>query len=274
MLVSRVPGLALRPFVRVLWATTGDVPGERPPRERVLPTGGTHLVFLLGPHPLRLCGDPDDGDAGAVVGHAAVGGARATFYVKEVSPTASVGAQLSPGAIPLLTGAPAEELAGRHTNLEDLWGRAARQSRERIAEAGSPEGRLDALERILSARLPHPRRLHPAVALGLERFEATDRVGDVVRESGYSRRRFGELFRAEIGLAPKVYCRLRRFQQVLWRLAASRDVPWGELALSLGYADQAHFNREFREFAGVTPGAYRRTAPRLPDHLPLPSATA
>src|SRR5206468_3996838 len=129
---------------------------------------------------------------GTSVGHAVVGGARATFYLRDTPRRVrTVGAVLLPGAAALLFGAPADELAGRHTPLLDLWGRSAvEEARERLLEAADPERQLELFEALLAARLPALRGLHPAVAHALARFPSTGDVGAVVDETGYSHRRF------------------------------------------------------------------------------------
>lgn len=271
MLLTRPPRAVLRPFVKTLWASdqTAEPFSRVAERERVIPTGMMHLVFRLSDHPLHLYDGPDDVE-GKSVGLSIVGGARATSYVKDVSrPVHSVGAQLYPGAAQLLFGSPADLLAGRHTSLRDLWGESADIVRERLRNAGSLGRELELLESILVARLPAVRGLHPVVEYALARFSETHQVTDVVSETGYSHRRFIELFRGAVGLSPKVFCRIMRFQRTLERLAVLPGSSWGGLALDAGYSDQAHFNREFRELAGVSPGQYRHAAPRFPNHVPV-----
>jgi AraC-like DNA-binding protein len=90
-----------------------------------------------------------------------------------------------------------------------------------------------------------------------------------VKENGYSHRRFIELFRRAVGLTPKLYSRVSRFQAAIERIGADPAVSWIELALAAGYSDQAHFNREFREFAGITPGEYRSASPTHGLHVPI-----
>lgn len=271
MLLKREPRPSLRPFVRTLWATNQhDVIRPSPAnQERVLPTGDMHIVFRLSPHPLRLFGDIDDA-SGHTIGHAIVGGARATYYVRDTSePAWSVGAQLRAGVAELLFGASAAELAGRHTPLDALWGRSADRVREQLLDAHRPTCQLDILESVLGARLPQVRGLHPAVAQALHRFDAAPDVYAAVKASGYSHRQFAVLFRQGVGLTPKLFCRVLRFQRVLHRIATYPAASWADLALFAGYADQSHFNREFREFAGITPGEYRQTSPRLTHHVPF-----
>ena len=79
-----------------------------------------------------------------------------------------------------------------------------------------------------------------------------------------------ELFREAVGLTPKLYCRVLRFHDALERAAADKLAPWAEIALGAGYSDQAHFNRDFREFAGVTPSWYRQLASAHYHHIALP----
>ncbi|WP_395016554.1 helix-turn-helix domain-containing protein [Dongia sp.] len=65
-------------------------------------------------------------------------------------------------------------------------------------------------------------------------------------------------FSASVGLSPKRYARLARFGRVLLRLEKQPDTGLAEIAQAAGYADQAHFNRDFRDFAGISPGEYRK----------------
>lgn len=267
MLVQRPPGSALRPFVKTLWVSSEPAPGAL--REHVLPTGESHIVFRLSDPPLRIFADAAD-RTGRAIGHAVVGGTRSTFYVRDVSePAWTVCAQLRTGVAPLLLGVPADELAERHTSLEDLWGRAARTMRERLALAGPADRQLDLFESLLAARLPRIRALHPAVAEALARFDPSDDVRAMVSRSGYSHRRFAVLFRRAVGLVPKRFARVRRFQVALERVAAQPAASWTDLALAAGYSDQSHFNRDFREFSGVSPGRYRALAPASAHHVPL-----
>jgi AraC-like DNA-binding protein len=270
MIVKREPRPALSPFVESLWAMDerNEPQTVSTRREHVLPTGLMHVVFRLSEDPLRLFADPGD-TSGETVGDALIGGARASFYIREVlQPSCSVGAQLRPGAAQALFGSPADELAGRHTRLVDVWGRSVASIRAQLAESSSLERRLDLFEAILADRLPSVRGLHPAVAQALQRFSTTSNVHDVVRNSGFSHRTFISLFLRDVGLTPKRYCRVLRFRRALQRVSAGRPL-WVDLAVAAGFSDQAHFNREFREFAGVTPGEYSRASPRFAHHVPI-----
>ena len=123
-----------------------------------------HLVIRLTDDPLRVYDSSDD-PIGQLVGDSIIGGARSRFYVREMAaPSCSVGAALRAGVAELLFGVGADELAGRHTALTELWGASARSLRERLPETPTAEGRLAVLESALVSRLPHVRLMHPTAA--------------------------------------------------------------------------------------------------------------
>ncbi len=227
-----------------------------------------HLVFRVAGPPLWIfTGDDPHGQR---FEPAIIGGARSAPYVKDVTePAESVGAELTPGAAEVLLGVPAGELSERHTALSAVLGPAAIIATQRLVEARSAAARLDLLEAFLHARLPRQPSLHPTVAAALTWFAQSADVGEAVRRSGFSHRHFVALFRASVGLTPKLYCRVRRFQRVIDGAGAGR-VDWADLALAAGYADQPHLHRDFRAFVGLSPERYRALAAPGSRHVPLP----
>lgn len=266
--IARAPCAPLLPYVETLWAIeqpAGTAPAAR--REHVLPTGRMHLVMRLRDDPLRIFAGPHD-RIGALVGAGLIGGARDTYYSRDVSgPQCSVGAQLRPGAAAALFGVPADELASRHTRLDDVWGGAAGSLVDRLA--GLPlAARIDALEAALLARVSPVRAMHPAVAQALAQLAASADVGRAVAGTGYSHRTVLSLFRRSVGLAPKEFARVLRFRRALRGLRAGRAMA--DVAIAAGYSDQPHFSREFFRLTGATPRDYRRAAPPAAYHLSVP----
>lgn len=265
--MSRAPCPPLRPFVGLLWASDGGGPARGAgARELVLPTGLAQLVIRLSNEPIVLF----DGGAPRVLGHAVLGGARSRFYEKDVSaPSAAIGATLLPGAIGVLFDERADELAGRHTPLGELWSGEAGRLRERLSEQRSAEGGLRVLEAFLLGRLSRARALPAVVAgalAGLSRGEA--RVGALVEASGRSHRAFIAAFRAHVGLAPKAYANVLRFQRALRSLSGFPAASLAQVAIVAGYADQAHLTRAFLDTAGVTPARHRALGLAEPNHVP------
>src|SRR5262245_1775016 len=241
MLAQRQPGAALRPFVETIWASN-DEGRVRRPRELMMPAGTMHIVFRLSDAPIRIFAGVAD-PTGRNLGFAVVGGARSSAYVRDAAPTGTVvGAELKPGAAEALLGAPPEELAETHTPLIDVWGSAARTARERLGEAGSLDEGVRVLEELLMARLPAAPRVHPAVAMAVERLATGAPVRAIVTESGYSHRGFVALFRRAVGTGPKTFARLLRFQRALAAVAAHPSCSLGDVALASVYRARPHLN--------------------------------
>ncbi len=270
MLVVR-PSPLLRPFVTQLWATDDLPAGTRPQpqAEHALPTGAMHLVFRMSDLPLQIREAPHD--TGMWLRGALIGGARSRYFIRELfAPACSVAAVLRPGAAGLLFGGGAGELAGRHTALTDVWGGAAEALREQLWEVRGARQRIALLEAALAERLPRVRALHPGIAAVLARLDRVDTVADAVAVSGLSHRHFIARFRDVVGLAPKSYLRVQRFQRALQSL--HRGETFAAVAVDAGYSDQAHFSRDFVEFSGVTPATYRSRRPAQANHLPVARA--
>lgn len=259
---------ALRNLVETLWVSSADKSARRlssPPREWVLPTGRMHLVLRFSEAPLRLYRDLDD-ETGWLAGDSIVGGARDSAYLRDISlPSSSVGVKLRPGAAPLLFGVPADALAGRHTQLEDLFGGSAGLLREELEEPKSPEGKLARFEAFLASRVRADERLTLFLEDALTRLDGHATIRAAIEDSGYSHRHFITLFRRAVGLSPKCYLRILRFQRALERMRGK--APLAQVALASGFSDQAHFTREFREISGMSPSAYRALAPKSPNHV-------
>ena len=156
--------------------------------------------------------------------------------------------------------------------LDDLWGGGAGELRERLLEAGSAEAMFRVAESVMLARAVRPLDLHPAVSFALKSFCRGGQGGTVAEVEdrvGLSRRRFIEIFRERVGLTPKAFHRVRRFQQVLQSIHSAREVDWAQVALESGYYDQAHFIHDFRAFSGLTPGQYSHDKTEHLNHVPI-----
>ena len=170
---------------------------------------------------------------------------------------ASIDLKLTPlGAYELL-GVPMDELAGRVIDLGDLLGPAVEPVLDALAATDDWDARLGLAESLLATRAAEPARPAPEVAWAWGRLVASSgrtRIGELAREVGWSHRHLISSFRRQIGLAPKTAARVIRFRALLTALATGRGLA--DLAYDHGYSDQAHLNRDFREFAGTTPTAW------------------
>jgi AraC-like DNA-binding protein len=170
-----------------------------------------------------------------------------------------VGACIAPGGLPALMAPSASEFAEADTPLDALWGaRAVDRLRTCLLEARTADARLDVLEEALRARW-REKALHPAVACALHAFArrpAVTTVGDAVAAAGVSARHLIDRFTSQVGLTPKRFCRVRRFQRAIALADRGSIEDWAAIAADCGFSDQPHLIREFRAFAGLPPSAY------------------
>lgn len=256
-------------FVQVLWVFQG-APGPHK-LERLLPDGSVELVVNLrdpripvyNPHNIRRC---------ETLPPAIVCGPHSQFFVIDTASQMDVvGVHFKPGgAYPFLK-LPSTEIHNLHVGLDALWGRDASELRDRLLEARTPQAKVRILEESLISKAAAPER-HPAVAFALGQFHQaieTRKISDVTQQIGLSARRFIDVFQKEVGLTPKLFCRVRRFQKVLRVIASGRPIDWAQIALTCGYFDQAHFIHDFRAFSGINPSAYLADHTEHFNHVPI-----
>jgi AraC-like DNA-binding protein len=171
------------------------------------------------------------------------------------------GAKFWPGAFRGLLAASAATLTDRVVPFSDVVG-AARAGRYGRAIQAAPDdhARVDVASRFFLELLPTP----PADGALLQRLvqaAATDRsittVEDLRARSGMHLRELQRWFRDAVGVSPKWVIQRYRLHEALAALEQRRSTV-AQLAAELGYADQAHFARDFKRLVGVAPSAYAR----------------
>ena len=262
------PRAPLNAFVECFWYFPAYAVEHQ--RERALPTGTVELVVNLGEDRMRIFRNDQDA-VGQLFDDSVVCGPHARYFVLDTSKSEpALGIHFRPGGASPFFALPVDELTDRHVALEDLWGPWAREVRERLMQAPSPECMFLLLEQLLLSRFRQPHVEHPAVTYAVRKLTAfpdVARIRQVQNETGYGAKRFIELFSGSVGLTPKVYSRIQRFQAVIGRIARGDRVEWADVAVDCGYYDQSHLNREFRVFSGVTPALYRPVEKNRPSHI-------
>lgn len=227
--------------------------------ERILPTGTLELVINLRENELSFCEGEHPEKISRFSG-AIISGAHGRGLVPDNRRRIRlIGVHFKPGgAFPFL-GLPAGDLADTHVDLEDIWGSSATRLRERMCDATTPDGKFQLLEQVLLSRLRHGVEQHYAVSTALEIFRkhaTAPRVREAARYVGLSERRFIQAFKGEVGLTPKLFSRIQRFQRTRGVIHQDPSPDWATVALDLGYFDQSHLIREFLEFSGQSPTGY------------------
>lgn len=254
--VARQPCAALASHVEELWYCDGH-PGVHG-TQRVLPNGRFQLAISLAEGPISALTDPM-GDGGGIAPSLLIG-IRSRFSIMDTAKLRSaMRVVFRPGGVHAFLKTPADAFHNKNVSLDLIWGSMVRTLRDQLRDANHPAEKFRVLEVALLEHLNERVQLNAAVRYALQEFAhrpQIPRVRELAQEAGLSRRRFAQLFREQIGLTPKLYCRLQRFQNTLKQIASGASVDWAQLALAAGYCDQAHLAHEFRAFSGLSPNAY------------------
>ena len=222
--LEQSPAPPLNRCIGVLWYAQDPCPPHR--RERVLPTGRVEVILNLARDYLLDCSDitPGRRDPPSLIV-----GARSVYEVIDTSDMAGlIGISFKLGGFAAFAGDAADLFSNRSVDLEDVWGSAARALRDQLREISLPQARLRCLEAFLSGKFGGRAGTHPLVegALGsFQRAPTVATVREVARSAGLSERRFSQVFREEVGLSPKAWTRVQRFQKAVRQLHAGADLP-------------------------------------------------
>ncbi|MBB5960357.1 AraC-like DNA-binding protein [Saccharothrix tamanrassetensis] len=221
----RLPSDDLAPYVVRYWIVEWSY--ERPYRQLIVPYPNVHLVFRDG--------------------QASVSGVASRHAFRELDGDGRVlGVMFRPGRFRAFLGAPVRSLTDRTvpSAFPDLPGAVD----------------VPAVEAMLRSCLPADPDPAAELAAGIvetiiARPEIT-RVSVLAEETGRSPRQLQRLFAEHVGVGPKWVIRRYRLHEVTERMAAGGRIDWAALAAGLGYADQAHFVRDFTAMFGETPTGY------------------
>jgi AraC-like DNA-binding protein len=252
-LVCRTPHPALRAHIRRYSGYAED--GTAPVRRREPISGDVVLIVSWGP-PMRFEWPLDPRDTAETWDSFLVGMHAPVTITSHDGVAAGVQIDLTPLGGRMLLGVAMHEVAGRVLRLDDALGRLGAALPERLACAPGWEARFALLDVLLGSRLLATAPPPPDVARAWERLvESGGRIAveALARELGCSRRHLAARFRDHVGVSPKAAARVIRFHTAVRRLSAGGE-RWADIALDCGYYDQPHLNRDFREFAGITPG--------------------
>ena len=251
-MVTGAPHRSVRPHVRryIGWWEQRTTPLYR----RELPTAEVPLIINFGA-PIRLF-DVADRTHSTELGSFATGAYDAHVVVEANGSQGGIQIDFTILGMRLFLGRPLAELTNRGVALEDIFGAAGRRLTSELHDAPTWEARFDLLDREIAARIASAKRPSNDVLCTWTRIVNSGglvTIRSLVEETGWSQKHLISQFREHIGLAPKMFARVMRFGSAIERLRRRDRASLTELALDCGYYDQAHFDRDFRAFAGVTP---------------------
>lgn len=238
---TRRPSARLASVVERLWRVEDPSPSGEP--ETICPDGRSELVIHLGD---AMHDQPR---------YLLVGQMDAPIRITPSGRVAMVGARLRPSGLHRLLPVPQARLAGHIVSLDAVWNAWTRRTAEQVAAEDTPAEQLDAFERALETLLPDEdtaaERSVDAAIGAIRASGGNASIARIAARAGVSRRQFERRFREHVGLPPRLFSRIVRFQRAFQALGHENGAA---IAARCGYADQAHLVREIRRFAGQTPG--------------------
>jgi transcriptional regulator GlxA family with amidase domain len=231
---------SLSDYVVCTWySRIGSVEPARP--VRIVPDGCMDLVWIGGE---LIVAGPDT-------------------VASEVSLSAGAevtGLRFQPGVAPRVLGIAASELLNTRCPATDVTGAWAKDAASRLEGVDSIAATTEVLAEVVRQRLEDVAAADPIVGQLVRTIRAapddrSERVATVATRLGLSERQVHRRCVAALGYGPKAFAGIVRFQRFLARGLRPGRRSLAEIALDIGYADQAHLTREVRRLAGLPPAA-------------------
>lgn len=234
--------------------------------ERFLPNGSMDLLLNLGEEAEKILTPHVKGQD---LKECWISGLQAR-YIRIETPInmTMMGVEFKPGGAYPFLGFSMSKLRDSCVDLDSIWGREAMEVRHKIQETRSEAEKFFLLESWLLGRL-HPDRETPheieqAIRL-IQMCGPALRISAIAKLLNISHKKFLKRFEDIVGVTPKYYSRICRFQRALQTISRNGSVDLTAVAVGSDYFDQSHFIKEFEEFAGMTPGEYLRVRGFFPD---------
>lgn len=160
-----------------------------------------------------------------------------------------------PGGVDHLLSVPGAELTNLHFDAYSVIGRTMSPLADQLNEASSFKARICIANQFFEAHRSGSLPLHHLASVAREIFgkQGCVRISDLAAQTGLSLRQFERSFTQSIGLGPKIYARIARFEAAVRSRERSPKKSWAAIACDLGYYDQMHMVHDFRHLSGDSP---------------------
>ena len=274
------PGPPLDRHIELLTFYAGFEPQHD--REKLIPDGAIQIIVDLTDRPKKLYAG-ETSPIGVDFSRSWISGMQQRWIIIEAQQAASMMViRFRPGGAFAFVRHEATAFTNSVHALDNVINGRAAALRDRILEAPTIAAKFAATEAWLIEQCAGDLALNPAAVHMAQRLaQPGQRVADAAEATGVGDRQMRNVFDRWIGVSPKAYARIARFQRLL---AASGAVEladplnngdalpppdWAALAAATGYSDQSHLHHDFVAFAGTTPGAYAAAYRGLSNYLPI-----
>ena len=240
--------------------------------DRFLPNGGIELIIDLTPEPKFTYDETGTLELQKCT-RAWVSGIRTGF----ITITAGDGGSMMlvffhPHAARTFFGCSMLEVTDKVIDAELVLGESVLALREQILNTPDPDDKVNTVERWLMERMASSSRDQALASFATERIirrPCSQAIDQLAIDAGVSHKHLISVFKRTLGVTPKQFQRIHRFQRVLNAIETGQGVNWTDVALDCGFYDQAHFSKEFRHFSGFTPSEYIQQKGDLLNYVPI-----
>ena len=240
----------LKNLIECYWFIANDEPDGEP--QKVIPDGFTELVF----HCKNQFEININGQWQSQAKYLIAGQISKYFYLRDTGPAAMIAVKFKPAAITQLFGIDMHKCTDQTIDIETLDISALNELKQQVLPFLDEETAKQVFDNFFVS-LPKPRTGRPidnAVNLIFEK-KGMIKAEEIANEVGLGLRQLERLFKKYIGLSPKYYCRIIKFNYI-YELMQKGSTDWAKIIYLSGYYDQSHFIRNFKAFTGEDPSGY------------------
>jgi AraC-like DNA-binding protein len=264
------PNSPLSRFVENMWLVEGFTADYT--REKILPDGAIELIIDLDTHPKNIFED-EASERFRTVKKAWISGERTRYIIIGAERNQSmVGIRFRPGGAYPFFGFPISELSESVTELDLIWGSLVNEIRDQLMEIETPEGRLVRLELFLLSQARRTLEANRLITFAVHQLQHSPQflaIRDLANTIGITQKHLISQFEKVVGLRPKSFARVCKFQKVVNLIEQQSKIEWAAMASECGYYDQAHFIHEFQTFSGLNPSTYLSQRGEYMNYIPI-----
>lgn len=250
------PHTDLASLVKCYW--TLDIPArEDPQRQRIIPDGCIEMIFILGDDIKRYT----TGNHFIIQPRAMIlGQTIQPFFVEPTGHVNSFAVRFYPYGFTSFVTTSLKALANKETPIGELFGeKTAGELKQKIIQASSTKNRIDIIEAFLLDKLKTEKTIYNIVRSAIDTIFLTNgstSIKSILKDDLSKRRQLERNFLKKVGLSPKQLGKVIRLQTALKMLLNQPSESLTKIAYESEYYDQAHFNKDFKEFTGTSPTGF------------------
>ncbi len=264
------PQPPLSQFVENLWLVEGF--SAEYTREKILPDGAIELIIDLDDEPKRIF-ENETSDSFRTVQRGWISGERTRFIVIGAHKNQSmVGIRFRPGGAYPFFRFPISELTEAVTELDLIWGNLVSEIRDQLLAIETADEKLQRLEGFLMSQARHSLEQSKLITFAVNQLQHSPQflaIKDLANTIGITQKHLISQFEKVVGLRPKSFARVCKFQKVVNLVEQQTEISWASVAVECGYYDQAHFIHEFQAFSGLNPSTYLTQRGEYVNFIPI-----